>query len=95
MTIPTIWTPKRPRIFFMHIPKTAGMTLRNFLGNQYPVSQRMPANDWLEFLDVDIKDIDKYNLFQGHFTSGIFDLIPKNVKQSYFCGSRLRGQYLT
>jgi hypothetical protein len=68
----------------MHIPKTAGMTLRTFLGNQYPVSQRMPANDWLELLDLDIKDIDKYNLFQGHFTCGIFDLIPADVKTIVF-----------
>lgn len=68
----------------MHIPKTGGMTLRTFLGNQYPASQRMPADDWLEFLDVNIDDIDKYALFQGHFTCGIFDLIPKDVKTIVF-----------
>ena len=32
----------------MHLPKTAGMALRLFLGNQYPVSQILPADGWPE-----------------------------------------------
>ena len=31
----SVWSPPRPRLFFMHLPKTAGMALRLFLGNQY------------------------------------------------------------
>jgi hypothetical protein len=68
----------------MHIPKTAGMTLRVFLGNQYPVSQIMPANDWLEFLEIDIAKIEKYHLFQGHFSCGIFDLLPADIRPIVF-----------
>jgi hypothetical protein len=68
----------------MHIPKTAGMTLRVFLGNQYPVSQIMPANDWLELLRLGIGEIEQYRLFQGHFTCGIFDLLPADVRPIVF-----------
>jgi hypothetical protein len=84
MTIATVWTPQRPRIFFMHVPKTAGMTLRVFLGNQYPLSQQMPANSWLELLETDVGAFENYRLFQGHFTSGIFDLLPKDVRRIVF-----------
>jgi hypothetical protein len=84
MTRYAIWTPHRPRCFFMHIPKTAGMALRLFLGNQYQVSQIMPANDWRELLELDIREIAKYCLFQGHFSCGIFDLLPKDIRSIVF-----------
>ncbi len=68
----------------MHIPKTAGMTLRVFLGNQYPFSQIMPANDWLQLLQIDIGRIEEYYLFQGHFSCGIFDILPEDVRPIVF-----------
>lgn len=68
----------------MHIPKTAGMALRLFLGNQFPVAERMPANDWIEFLQVDVGFIDNYRLFYGHFGCGIFDLLPPDVRSLVF-----------
>ena len=54
MNARAFWAPPRPRLFFMHLPKTAGMALRLFLGNQYPVDQIMPANDGRELLSVDL-----------------------------------------
>src|SRR5207302_9119959 len=74
-----VWSPPRPRLFFMHLPKTAGMALRLFLGNQYPVDRIMPANDWRELLSVEIADLDRYSLFQGHFSCGLMDLLPPDV----------------
>src|SRR5438067_150490 len=53
-----VWSPPRPRLFFMHLPKTAGMALRLFLGNQYPVDRIMPANDWRELLSVEIAGLE-------------------------------------
>ncbi len=84
MTDQAVWAPPRPRIFYLHIPKTAGMALRRFLSNQYPVAQIMPATDWLTFLDIDRKEIEQYRLFQGHFTCGVFDLLPKDVRPIVF-----------
>ncbi len=84
MTDQAVWAPQRPRIFYLHIPKTAGMALRRFLGNQYPVAQIMPAIDWLTFLDVDRRQIGQYRLFEGHFTYGILELLPKDVRSIVF-----------
>ncbi len=63
----------------MHLPKTAGMALRLFLGNQYAVSQILPAYGWPELLSVDLSRIEEYRLFQGHFSCSLLDLLPKNV----------------
>ena len=63
----------------MHLPKTAGMALRVFLGNQYPLDRVMPANDWRELLSVDLTDLKQYDLFQGHFSCGLLDLLPADV----------------
>ena len=41
MNARAVWAPPRPRLFFMHLPKTAGMALRLFLGNQYPLERIM------------------------------------------------------
>ena len=68
----------------MHIPKTAGMALRLFLGNQFAVAERMPANDWMELLKLDVACIDNYRLFYGHFGCGIFDLLPQDVRSLVF-----------
>jgi hypothetical protein len=44
----------------------------------------MPANDWRALLEIDISKIAKYYLFQGHFSCGIFDLLPKDVRSIVF-----------
>jgi hypothetical protein len=79
-----VWSPPRPRLFFMHLPKTAGMALRLFLGNQYPIDRIMPANDWRELLSVEIADLDHYRLFQGHFSCGLMDLLPPDIAPIVF-----------
>jgi hypothetical protein len=84
MNAAVFWAPPRPRLFFMHLPKTAGMALRLFLGNQYPLDQIMPANDWRELLSVDLADLKKYSLFQGHFSCGLMDLLPADVTPIIF-----------
>jgi hypothetical protein len=84
MNPPVIWAPSRPRLFFMHLPKTAGMALRLFLGNQYPVEQIMPANDWRQLLSVDVAQLGRYDLFQGHFACGLLDLLPADVEPIVF-----------
>ena len=68
----------------MHLPKTAGMALRLFLGNQYPVDRVMPATDWRELLSVDTARLENYDLFQGHFSCGLMDLLPHDVAPIIF-----------
>ena len=55
------------------------MALRLFLGNQYPLDRVMPANDWRELMSVDLADLKKYDLFQGHFSCGLMELLPADV----------------
>jgi len=74
-----VWAPLRPRLFFMHLPKTAGMALRLFLGNQYPLDRIMPASNWRELLFLELTDLKRYDLFQGHFSCGLLDLLPADV----------------
>jgi hypothetical protein len=84
MNARAVWAPPRPRLFFMHLPKTAGMALRLFLGNQYPFDRIMPANDWRELLAVDLADFKRYDLFQGHFSCGLMDVLPADVSPIIF-----------
>lgn len=84
MNARAVWAPPRPRLFFMHLPKTAGMALRLFLGNQYPLDRIMPANDWRELLAVDVADFKRYDLFQGHFSCGLMDVLPADVNPIIF-----------
>lgn len=79
-----VWAPQRPRIFFLHLPKTAGMTLRLFFGNQYSVDQIMPANTWPELLGVETAELDRFRLFQGHFTCGLMELLPPDFAPVVF-----------
>ena len=59
-------TPKRDPLFFMHIPKTAGMSMRAYLNDQYSPSVSCPATTWPAVLRLE-QPIDTYRLVQGHF----------------------------
>src|SRR5205085_2240807 len=39
----------------------------------------MPANDWRELLSLQLTDLKRYDLFQGHFSCGLLDLLPADV----------------
>ncbi|TMJ58910.1 MAG: hypothetical protein E6G81_10150 [Alphaproteobacteria bacterium] len=55
------------------------MALRLFLGNQYPLDRIMPASNWRELLFLELTDLKRYDLFQGHFSCGLLDLLPADV----------------
>src|SRR5262249_44279783 len=54
------------------------------LATKYPVDRIMPANDWRELLSVEIADLGDYDLFQGHFSFGLMDLLPADVDPGGF-----------
>lgn len=84
MAVRALWAPPRPTVFFMHLPKTAGMALRQFLENQYRVDEISPAHDWPQMLALDPARIADYRLFQGHFSCGLLDLLPADVQSVVF-----------
>ena len=40
------WCPKRRPLMFVHIPKTAGMSIRETLRSQFPVADVFPGTYW-------------------------------------------------
>ena len=84
MTQSTFCPYSRPQLFFLHIPKTAGMTLRMLLGNQYSVDEILSASGWAELVNVNDEHLKEYKLVQGHFTPGMLQLLPAGTKSMVF-----------
>jgi hypothetical protein len=46
---PTLTTPRdggTPRTYFVHIPKTAGITLKAYLENRYALGEELVVDEW-------------------------------------------------
>jgi len=64
----------RAPLCFMHIPKTAGMSVRSFLRNQYRPSAVCPVASWDELIASGLSAND-YLLVSGHFDYRIFNTL--------------------
>jgi hypothetical protein len=69
----------REPLFFMHIPKTAGMSMRLYLSGQYQTHDVCPAVRWHGLLNSE-RDLTTYRLVQGHFRYNLRELLPHNVR---------------
>lgn len=56
----------RGPLFFMHIPKTAGMSMRSYLAGQYSAHDVCPASTWSDAAAL-LAPPSSYLLVQGHF----------------------------
>jgi hypothetical protein len=76
----------RPPVYFFHIPKTGGASLRSFLADQYSDDERCPADNWasLARLNFTRSDVMKYRLFAGHFSANFSDHLPAGVRTFTF-----------
>jgi hypothetical protein len=72
-------TPQRAPLFFMHIPKTAGMSMRAYLSDQYSSSVICPANTWPAAIRLD-RPIGSYRLVQGHFQYNLRPALQPETK---------------
>ncbi len=54
------------------------------LGNQYFPEETLLLGSWAELVESGISEFDRYKLIQGHFTPGILDLLPANIKSMVF-----------
>jgi hypothetical protein len=58
----------RPTLFFLHLPRTGGTSLMQFLDRQFPPSQICPAHKIFEFGDLERQgELTGYAFYRGHF----------------------------
>jgi hypothetical protein len=77
----------RPAVYFYHIPKTGGMSLRGFLADQYPDQDRCPAEGWEELAAYDQSALARFRLFYGHLSANLTDYLPDGVRTLTFLRS--------
>jgi Sulfotransferase family len=70
---------RRAPLFFMHIPKTAGMSMRQYLNNQYQAGAICPADRWQDLLDLG-RDVASYDLVRGHFRHNLRQLTAPGTR---------------
>lgn len=80
---------ERKKLFFMHIPKTAGMSLRLYLSNQYLTEDICPFADWQQIVGRE-QSLPFYRLVQGHFTYNFSRLLSNNVQMLVMLRDPLR-----
>jgi hypothetical protein len=69
---------RRP-LFFMHIPKTAGMSMRQYLGEQYHPHEICPAERWQDLRGRE-QDVRSFRLVRGHFRYNLRQLVAPDAR---------------
>jgi hypothetical protein len=69
---------KARKIYFNHIPKTAGSTLGHLLSSQ-PGQRALPARLWSQLLSVNRSELADFNLYWGHFYRPFHRFIGEDV----------------
>jgi hypothetical protein len=69
----------RQPLFFMHIPKTAGMSMRLYLSEQYHPHDISPVLRWRGLLGRE-HELASYRLVQGHFQYNLRALLAKDTR---------------
>lgn len=66
------------RLYFIHIPKTAGTSLIAWLDGYFDVEVICPAQLWAQMARLPIGSLHRYRFFRGHFgAEGLKQLLPK------------------
>lgn len=55
-------------LYFPHIPKTAGMTFRTILEDQFPCEDTCPATLKAQFQHITSEELKRYRLYRGHLS---------------------------
>ena len=78
--------PEKPNIAFLHIPKTAGQSIHNWISNNYNSEQICPARTNEQLFRIPPIELKKYNFFSGHLDWNIL----KSIKTFDYVFSVLR-----
>jgi len=79
----------REPLFFMHIPKTGGMSMRLYLSGQYRAEDVCPAARWQDILGHE-DALKTYGLVQGHFRYNLRELLPHGPRMLVMLREPLR-----
>lgn len=65
----------KPKIVFLHIPKTAGQSVHHFLSFFFKPNEISPARINEQLLMMPVQEIRKYRLFSGHMDWSLLDCV--------------------
>ncbi len=72
------------KIFFMHRPKTGGMSFSQFLKDQFNEGRIFPKRNLSELDIIDLQSIKHYSLIAGHFDSRVINYLPCDITKVVF-----------
>jgi hypothetical protein len=64
---------------FLHIPKTAGLTLRTILDLQFAQADICPAEEYASLQSLTPDELARYRLLRGHFWYNVKDLVSSQT----------------
>ena len=78
---------EKKKFAFVHIPKTAGMTVSAILERKFPKDKICPIRLYPDLVALPKEERDKYMLFRGHFP---FDILGCLLDEPFNCMTILR-----
>ena len=65
-------------VFFMHLPKTGGISFRTILENQFALAEICPAQITDEIRRIPREQFANFKLFRGHFSYSLTDYVGRD-----------------
>lgn len=74
-----LWIAVRERLLFLHVPKTAGMSMRVYLRNQYLPHEVFPPTNWAEAAKFG-HPLQDFRLYSGHYRVNFARKVPPGTR---------------
>ena len=68
-----------PKIYFLHIHKTAGSSLAGLIRRAYGLEKGIPAHNFPALTQLTREQINSYRCYTGHFGTGLFSLLNEPI----------------
>src|ERR1700722_17141924 len=67
------------RVIFLHIPKTAGQSVHNYLQRAVGAAKICPARENFQLVGKSILELSRYKVFSGHLDWALLDCVAANA----------------